>query len=368
MRLITVFAFLWYLTGSAFAESDASLMAKGAAQSLVDAATQLEAAESANDRVGALSSTIRAYEAGLATLREGLRQAELEERALRLDLQGREDELVTLLVALQKIERDRDVAGLLHPGGPLPALRAGMLTSDLVPEMNARAKALAAELADLGNLIAVRNAGRNQLVEGLDGIRDARLALTQAVSDRSDLPPSVATDDAAMQALLNSAETLSAFADGLTEESPWKTLADETWMLPVRGRIVRGFNEADASGDARPGWVVATEPQALVVAPSSGTIRFTGQIDAYGIVVILEPRLGELLILAGLNETFVVRSQVVEKGHPLGLMGGEIADSQENLIKTAVTSGQSSRETLYIELRQDREAFDPASRFDPDAE
>ena len=60
------------------------------------------------------------------------------------------------------------------------------------------------ELADLAALRAIEEAGIVTLKDGLQQVRDARLMLSVALSERTDLPPPAATDDAAMEALINS--------------------------------------------------------------------------------------------------------------------------------------------------------------------
>ncbi|MEM9971559.1 MAG: peptidase M23, partial [Pseudomonadota bacterium] len=283
--------------------ADAAGVARDAVAQLEAAAVALEQAGTRADRVAALTDTVQAYERGLSALREGLRGVTLEERALRADLSGQEAELGRLLAALQSIERGRGATALLHPDGPLPAIRAGMLTAELVPALNARAQVLAEELADLRATIALRQAAETQLETGLTGIRDARLALAQAISNRTDLPARLATDEAAMQALINDAETLAGFAANFTAPA---VSADHptAWPLPVLGTLLRDFNEVGADGIARPGWVIAAAPEALVTAPVAGTVRFAGPLLERGDVVILEPDTGNLLILAGLAVTF----------------------------------------------------------------
>ena len=351
------------------AEDDPAALARRAVAELDEAALLLAAAEGARDRINALTETVRAYEAGLAAMREGLRRAALEERAMRAKLQGKEEELARILVAIQNIERTRGTGvSLLHPEGPLLAIRAGMLAGDLVPALNARAQALAAEVEELATIVALQRAGEAQLGAGLDSIRTARLALTDAVSQRVNLPGSVTTDDATMTALINSAETLSAFADNLVTDSPWKGTIEESWAMPVIGSLLRGFDEADAAGVRRPGWLVATRPGALLVAPSDATIRFAGALPDFGVVAILEPRAGELLILAGAGVLFVQRGQIVSEGDPVGFMRGEPDPAQEKLIESTVASGHSEPETLYIELRQGKDAIDPATRFGPETQ
>ena len=351
------------------AEDGPAALARKASAELEDAALLLAAADGARDRIKALTETVRAYESGLAAMREGLRHAALEERAKRAKLREKEEELARILAAIQNIERARETGGsLLHPDGPLPAIRAGMIAGDLVPALNARAQMLAADVEELATIVALQRAGEAQLGKGLESIREARLALTDAVSQRVALPGAVTTDEATMNALINSAETLSAFADNFVTESPWKGTIAESWTMPVIGRVLRRFDEADAAGVRRPGWLVATRPGALIVAPSDATIRFAGALPDFDAVAILEPRAGELLILAGAGVLFVQRGQIVSEGEPVGFMRGEAAPAQEKLIETAVPGGQREPETLYIELRRGKDAIDPATRFGLDTQ
>lgn len=353
---------------AAAADADPAALAEEAAALLADAALKLEAAEGARDRIDALTETVRAYETGLAALREGLRRAVLEERALRSRLGDRDRELGRILAVLQGIRREKDAVELLHPAGPLPAVRAALLASDLVPGLNARARVLAAEVEELADVVALRRAAESQLETALAEVREARLKLAEAVSNRTDLPPRRATDAVALRALLEGAETLSAFADSFMSESPWTGTVDESWPWPVRGRLLRRFDEADAAGVRRPGWIIATDPEALIAAPMAGTVRFADQVPEFGGVLIVEPRAGELLVLAGAGTVFARRGQIVSAGEALGLMPAAETAEQEKLIESADGGGQRARETLYIELRQGQDAIDPAVRFDPEAE
>lgn len=368
MRRLVFACLLALMPAHAQAQEVPGAIAREAVAMLESAANRLSEAESARDRVKALTATVQAYERGLAAMREGLRQAALEERAMRAELADRDVELARLLAVLQGIERDAPDARTLHPGGPLPAIRAGMIASAVVPAINARAQELAGDLADLNAVVAIRTAGQEQLEAGVQGIRDARLKLTQAVSNRTDLPGAVATDDAAMEALINSAETLAAFAETFATESPWANILEESWPMPVEGTLLRDFDETDAAGIARPGWVVATDPAAIVVAPVDATVRFSGQMPDFGGVLILEPRAGEMLILAGIGALYPRRGQIIAAGDPLGVMPGEMTQSQEILIDSAADGGQRGRETLYIEFRHGTEAIDPATRFGRRAE
>ena len=70
--------------------------------------------------------------------------------------------------------------------------------------------------------------------------------------------------------------------------------------MPVQGKVIRYFNEADAAGIKRPGIVVATR-QRVGRTPTAATIRYRGPLLDYGLVSILEPQQDILYILAGLS-------------------------------------------------------------------
>lgn len=340
--------------------------ARAAAEQLEAAGAALSEAKGARNRVAALTGTVRAYERGLAAMREGLRGAALEERRLRARLDGKDERLADLLSVLSALERAPDAQSLLHPGGALPSARAGMLVADVVPSLQAEAAALAEELQTLETLVALQSSGLQTLEDGLAQVREARLALSTAVSERTDLPPALATDAAAIEALINSTETLAAFADALVGSADESlTRLAPPWNLPAAGPVLRRFNEADAAGIRRPGWIIATEPQALVTSPVPATVRYAGPLAGHGTVVILEPASTQLVILAGLGDTFVVRDQIVSAGDPIGWMSGETPSAQENLIETAAVAGQPSSETLYMEIRQIQKPVDPAIYFSP---
>lgn len=316
--------------------------------------------------MSALTETVRAYESGLSVMRDGLREAALGERQLRAELEDKEKRLGALFSVLMTLERAPDAQSLLHPDGALPSARAGMLIADAVPLIQAEVAALSDDLSALDNLIELQNAGISTLEEGLNGVRDARLQLSEAVSSRSDLPPALATDAAAIEALINSTETLSAFADSLVgSDAEALTRLAPPWDRPVAGKVLRRFNEADASGIRRPGWLFATHPHALVTSPVPATVRYAGPLSGHGNVVILEPASTQLLILAGLGEIFVVRDQIVDETDPIAWMSGEQPQEQEKLIDSLSSGGQPASETLYMEIRQIEKPVDPAIYFSP---
>jgi septal ring factor EnvC (AmiA/AmiB activator) len=349
----------------ATASEEAARLAREASEALGAASVKLEAAEGARDRIAALTETIRAYETGLSALREGLRRAALSEREVEARLSAEDAELAELLVLLQTVTRAGEGRALFHPGGAVETIHAGLLASALVPALTERTAVLERDLADLEALRTVREAGIATLEDALEDVRTARLSLSRAISERTDLPEPEATDEAAIEALINSSETLAAFADSLVLSDETGRGERETWSPPVLGELVRTFDEADAGGVRRPGWMIGTKPEALVTAPADATVRFSGDMDESGPVIILETEPGTLAILTGHGRSFVHRDEIVSEGDPIALMGGGGPPAQENLIENALLGGQSRDETLYIEIRQGQAPVDPSTFFSP---
>lgn len=352
----------------ALAEDAAAAIARRGADMLGQAALALSEASSSTQEVRALSATLQAYETGLAALREGLRRAAAEEDALRARLAPRQEALTDLIVLLQSQTRVTTALAQAHPDGALPAIRAGMIASDMSPDLRDEVGGLLADLDELQAVIALQEASRDQLRTGAREARTARLALLNAVAERRSPPDPFSTDMAAMQALINSSETLGAFADSLLGSGAPAPVGNAPWVTPVRGTPIRSFGERDAAGVARPGWIVETEARALVTAPTPATIRFAGEVPSYGNVVILEPAPDEMVILAGVGDLLTERDDIVSEGDPIGLMPGVERAPDQKLIDSDVLGGQRRTETLYIEVRQDQAPVDPANRFRRDAQ
>jgi murein hydrolase activator len=350
------------------AETVAEQAARASAD-LTAAVTAMEGAKSARDQVAALSQTIHAYETGLDALREALRQASIREAALTHEFDAKRNRMAQLISVLTQIEVDPGPLLLLHPGGALGTARSGMILADVTPALQIEAEALRSDLTELTALRGLQLGAGEKLTAGLKAAQAARTALSKAISDRTDLPKRFTEDQNTLLGLLESSDSLDAFASGLTMTTDDTgairdfVSAKGTLPWPVIGKILRKANEADATGAKRPGLSLATRPLALVTAPWPATIRFHGLLLDYGNVMILEPGDGYLLILAGMETIYGELGEVVAAGAPLGLMGGQDAKVTEFLASTKEGGGVQATETLYMELRQGAIPVDPAEWF-----
>jgi septal ring factor EnvC (AmiA/AmiB activator) len=248
-----------------------------------------------------------------------------------------------------------------------------MLLADITPALQAEAEALKAELEEVALLRSLQEGAAETLEDGLRGAQEARTALSRAIAERTDLPRRFSDDPEALAAILQSADTLESFAQGLLAvplsgaESGGLPFAGFRGSLPypVMGEPLRAFEEPDAAGISRPGLILAARPFALVAAPAAGTVRYAGPLLDYGNVIVLEPEAGYLLVLAGLGELYAEEGEVIPAGVPLALMGGAEPEAAEFLGGGQDGGGAELTETLYIEVRENGAPVDPALWFSP---
>ncbi|WP_371225731.1 murein hydrolase activator EnvC family protein [Roseovarius sp. 2305UL8-3] len=369
-----VLALTLMLAGAAQAETDPASAARAAAERLKNAAQLLDKADGARDRVKALTETVHAYEEGLQALREGLRRAAIREETLARELQSRDAEISQLLGVLQNMSASPSPVLLLHPSGPVGTARSGMIMAEVTPALTQRAEALRDQLEEVSILRALQQSAVDKLQDGLTGAQLARAALSQAISDRTDLPKRFTEDPVKTGVLIASTETLEGFASGLSQiavdevEGSLPGIAHRkgSLPLPVRGRILRRAGEPDAAGITRPGVVMVTRPHAMVSTPAAATIRYRGPLLDYGNVIILEPEAGLLMVFAGLEQVYGEIGEVLPGGSPVGIMGGPQLDAGAILSQTEddITAQQS--ETLYIEVRESNTPVDPELWFKTD--
>lgn len=334
--------------------------AQGAAAQLQAAQEQLRAADTARDRIAALTQTVHAYEAGLAAVRTEQRDIALQEAIIADELALRRAEFAQLLGVLSAIGQTPQPVLRAHPQGPLRGLRAGMLVADVTPGLEAEVDRLNRLLAETQALQAAQGAIMQTLRDGLQGAQTARAVLGQAVSERSDLPARFEDDPVQTALLVASAETLDDFAAQVAANSPdgTDTLSPQGDLpLPVRGVVLPD----DSSG--RVGVRIAAEPRALVTSPVAATILFQGPLLDYGTVVILEPAADVLFVLAGFEEVFGTNGQVLPAGAPIGLLGATDSLDDGILTENAGNGTGQPAQALYLEVRQGQTPVNPDAWF-----
>lgn len=371
-RIIALATGLSLVAGMAFSMTDPVFAARRAAEDLKSATRALTDAREAQDRVKALSRTILAYENGLQAMRAALREVAIRETSLKMEFKARRGQLARLLGALQTIGRVSTPLLLIHPAGPLATVRSAEIMSAITPALQQKAARLRRQLQQLVVLRGLQTSALGDLTKGLEGVQQARIALAEALGQRTNLPKRFTANAKNLKLLAQNSKTLTQFADGLAD-LPFNTsripaplgfaAAKGKLPLPVSGTLLRGFNEAGATGVRRPGIVLSAPAASLVTTPFAATIRYLGPLLDYGNVIILEPGAGYLIVLAGLGQVYGQVGQILSAGDPVGLLRGADPSAKDFLVEASQGSGEIRQETLYVEIRKDRVPVDPSAWF-----
>ncbi|MBR0678643.1 peptidoglycan DD-metalloendopeptidase family protein, partial [Roseomonas alkaliterrae] len=111
----------------------------------------------------------------------------------------------------------------------------------------------------------------------------------------------------------------------------------------VAGRVLRGYGE-QAEGVPARGQTLVAAAGARVVSPCAGRAVFSGPFRSYGLLLIVECADGHHVVLAGLGRLDATSGARLLAGEPVGVVG----------------PGEGGRGRLYLELRRDGQAVDPA--------
>jgi len=371
----TLFAFViligTFYSNSVLCQSSKALETIFAIEALDAATADLKNANNAKKRVKSLSQAIQSYEETLAILRISIRDLSLQQTQLQNILDNNENEVMQLLGVLATFQKAPIAGQMLHPEGPLATARSGMIISDVIPILQKNVEQLRDQITTLEKLSETQFAAQNSLQTGLSELQKAHTNLGRAIANREALPKRFSTDPKKLELLLKASKDLETFAESvqtiaINEPSvslPSVRERKGNLNLPVRGKILRKFKEADAAGVKRSGIILATDPRAIVISPTAATIRYLGPLLDYGNVAILEPENGLLFVFAGMDTLYGEIGQVIPALSPIGLMPRQVADI-EKIFKTGanIYSGKLS-ETLYVEVRSGSVSENPLDWF-----
>jgi hypothetical protein len=246
-----------------------------------------------------------------------------------------------------------------------------MIISDIVPILQENVDQLRDQVMVLQQLSETQIRANNSLQTGLMELQNAHSNLGRAIVNREELPKRFIADPEKMEILVKASKDLETFAasvQSIALNEPSVSLPSVrdrkgNLNLPVRGKVLRKFNEADAAGIKRSGIILATDPKAIVISPTAATIRYLGPLLDYGNVAILEPQNGLLFVFAGMDTLYGEIGQVIPALSPIGLMPSQ-SNEVDKIFKTKanIYSGKLS-ETLYVEVRSGSETENPLDWF-----
>jgi septal ring factor EnvC (AmiA/AmiB activator) len=185
---------------------------------------------------------------------------------------------------------------------------------------------LATRQGELGRLEASKRLASRDYRSNAELESDRAVALGEKARDIVDLMDQLAvagdirTELAALPGPVPRPEQPSA-ARAPAPDKPGRSTDLPPYRLPVIGTLVTGMGEISESGVRARGLTIATQPGALVAAPTAGTIAFAGYYRGYGQIVIIDHGAGWTTLLTGLSRLSVAVGTAVEQGDPIGVTG-----------------------------------------------
>lgn len=351
------------------------------------------------DDAVAAATAEQEHEAALAALESRL--ATLAEEAKRKadDLRHRRAQQAALLMALERLARNPPEALALAPGEPVDALRGGLLMGAAIPPIEAQARtlrrniaeidtlhadiaaagekhrtelaALAADQTRIADLLARKAALQRRAVQGAEQsgrnlerlaaqASDLRELIDRLEAERQRREAEEARRRAEEERRTTERRTVLAERPSIHKEgalevtAPPPAVHDPTrprvtrpfteahgrMTFPATGLLVRRYGESDDLGIASKGLTIETRPGAQVLAPFDGRVLFAGRFRGYGQILIIEHGGGYHSLLAGLGRVEQSIGQWLVAGEPVGVMG-------------------DGKPRLYLELRHDGQPINP---------
>jgi septal ring factor EnvC (AmiA/AmiB activator) len=381
-------------TPADLAEVEASL---NLSQERIDA-LKAEIAEMEGDRTRQNAALIAAAqrvslaEIEVADVEQRLSDLIVNELEVRGRLDGSNSEIANVLAALERISLNPPPALIVDPDDALGSARSAILITAIVPQLQARAAAVTADLKALTDIktqalaeeatlkanysvleeerlrIATLIAARKQGIEMRSGELAAEEAEAVALAARAtSLQELIGSLSERAGAVSTTGSAAEAGAPALTPEQVRVALANSARIepaipfaaargyltMPANGVSVVDYGAGDGFGGISHGISVVTRADAQVVAPADGWVLYKGPYLNYGQIVILNTGQNYTALLAGLETVTVDIGQFVQMGMPLGTMGSR------TIGRSVTTSAGAAQPTLYIELRQNNEPVDP---------
>ena len=330
--------------------------------------------------IAAVTARAQGHESKLAELEEALERLFVAEAAKSAALAERRMQLAGLLGALERIARHPPIALIALPTDANDTVRSAVLLRDLMPRINAEARALNDTLAGLAALRVGIAAEHAHHADSGRALEDERIALADLMREKAAFEQTLGSEVRDVRQriakLSTQAKDLQGLVDGLVADSaarratpplpPQRPIrsaepqhaslgspapqhaarprAGEGRMLhvPVVGRIVEAFGDTTQFGREARGVTVETRSAAPVVAPADGEIAFAGPFRGYGLLLILEVGDGYHVLISGLSRIDAALGTQVRKGDPVGTV--DDADGKP---------------ALYVEVRRQGRPIDP---------
>lgn len=361
------------------AQTAGATAGRRAAELEAQASTANAAVEKTAREAAGIAARIQQAEAGIAANEARAALIERDRLQLRARLAQRQQPLVQLTAALQRLARRPAAFALLRPGSLQDTVYLRAALEAMLPEVERRTADLRAELERGRALQAQARANADGLRQAQRDLAARRQALA-ALESRQRLEARAAGGLAAREAdralaLAEQARDLNGLVGQLDEASrrraalaalPGPILrpavpgaavvtadaqaaATSTprlpgFSLPLAGRVVAGFGTERPGQPRSRGVTLLARPAAQLVAPAAGRVVFAGAYRGYGQIVIIEHAGGWTSLVTGLATLDVEVGDRLVGGSPLGVTG----------------PGQP---LVTLELRKDGQAVNPLDQL-----
>lgn len=275
--------------------------------------------------------------------------------------------ITQLIAALERLSNRPAVLTLLKPDEAITTARSSAVMSTLVPEIDAQAQTLKADLTALAAVQDQLSKERFALKNGLEALtknqrtlnellaarkREARQAnararqlerdLAQYAREASSLRDLVAKlEQEAAKARQRAARRPSVARPRLPANSGSLRKQKGRIPRPAIGPIVSRFGAKENAASSK-GIKIRTRQNAQIIAPFDGSVVFAGPFRDYGLLLIIDHGDGYHSLLAGFEALQSSAGDWVLMGEPIGTM------------PNTKVSGD-----LYLELRQNGTAINP---------
>lgn len=366
--------------------------ARGREQRLAaEAVAQVQAIEALRAQLAAAALAEQDNEDQLSQVETTLTALDEQELAKSAELEHRRADLAKLLSALTELARNPPESLMLMPTSPVDTVRTARLLGDVVPPIEARAKAVAHDLDELQALKTQVAGQRKKLVTATQRLSANHERLQKLVAQRAALYQQTEADRAqaaaAVETLGHQAANLHDLLHRLDEqraavaeaERHTKTASldarvteglsahlrklgrtDGQMLMPARGRILLAYGQSIDGGPPQRGLTLETRPGAAVVAPFDGKIVFAGPFRGYGRILIIQHGEAYHTLIAGLGRIEVSVGQVVAMGEPIATASSPDAAGPADVTAPAdIYSKGATGPVLYVELRRHGQPINP---------
>lgn len=318
------------------------------------AAQVMDRADKTRAEAAAIAARIQESEATIAAAQARVVLVERLRRRQQARLAARQQPIVRLSAALQTMARRPPALALVQPGSIDDMVHARLLLANAVPVIRTRSADLRIELDRASRLrgqavAAVASVSREQAM--LEGRRQslARLEGEQRAQSRRfgdsaflereraegmaekarDITDLMASMDRQAEIAADLASlpgpVLRPAQPGQSAAPPSDTASGAAprpaYRLPVLGRVVAGVGELSETGIRSRGLTFVTRPDAQVIAPADGRVKFAESFRDYGRIVIIDHGGGWTTLITGLHMVSVTVGDAVLQGSPIGRAG-----------------------------------------------